>query len=160
MISQQLPIQATPAEAQILPKQLDKPTVARPSKAQLLSGTSDKPKVVEAEPLDLYGCQSHQVTCRIMHKYNRMADCRPLSLPISCRTWITFFGIFVPITIKRNLKAVLKRYSYIGPAWAKGQESKSSRGPGCQSHSKSKGKLLKRKANLVFIFAWWCSKDR
>ena len=56
MISQQPPIQATPAEAQILPKQLDKPTVARPSKAQLLSGTSDKPQVVEAEPLDLYGC--------------------------------------------------------------------------------------------------------
>ena len=85
MISQQPPIQATPAEAQILPKQLDKPTVARPSKGQVLSGTSDKPQVVEAGPLDLYGCQSHQVTCRIMHKYNRMAACRPLSLPISCR---------------------------------------------------------------------------
>ena len=29
---------------------------------------------------------------------------------------VMFFGIFVPITIKRNLKAVLLRYSYIGPA--------------------------------------------
>ena len=86
MISQQPPIRATSAEAQILPQQLYKPTVARSSKAQLLSGTSDKPQVVEAGPLDLYGCQSHQVTCRIMHKYNRMADCRPLSLLISCRT--------------------------------------------------------------------------
>ena len=55
-MASQPPIRATPAEAQILPKQLDKPTVARPSKAQLLSGTSDKPQVVEAEPLDLYGC--------------------------------------------------------------------------------------------------------
>ena len=29
---------------------------------------------------------------------------------------VMVFGIFVPITIKRNLKAVLQRYSYIGPA--------------------------------------------
>ena len=94
MISQRQSIQATPeepqapplAEAQILPKQLDKPTVARPSKAHPLSGTSGKLQLMEAGPLDLYGCQSHQVPCRTKHKYNPMADRRPLSSPISCKT--------------------------------------------------------------------------
>ena len=76
MISQRQSIRATPeepqapplAEAQILPKQLDKPTLARPSKAHPLSGTSGKLQLVEAGPLDLYGCQSHQVPCRTKHK--------------------------------------------------------------------------------------------
>ena len=69
MISQRQSTRATPeepqappiAEAQILPKQLDKPIVARPSKAHLLSGTPDKPQVVEAGPLDLYGCQAKAI---------------------------------------------------------------------------------------------------
>ena len=69
MISQRQSTRATPeepqappiAEAQILPKQLDKPIMARPSKAHLLSGTPDKPQVVEAGPLDLYGCQAKAI---------------------------------------------------------------------------------------------------
>ena len=90
MISQQPFIQATPDEPQappladtpILPKELDKATMAIPSKVQYLSETPDKPQVVEAGPLDLNNCQSHQVTCRTMHKYDVMADCRPPSSPI------------------------------------------------------------------------------
>ena len=51
---------------------------------QSLSVTPDKPQVLETRPLDLDGCQSHQVTCRTMHKYNRTTDCRPTSSLI-CR---------------------------------------------------------------------------
>ena len=64
------------------PEQLGKTTVTVPSKAQDLSVTPNKPQVGMLEPLDLNGCQSHQVTCRTMYKYNWIADCRPMSSPI------------------------------------------------------------------------------
>ena len=115
-MASQPPIRATPAEAQILPKQLDKPTVARPSKAQLLSGTSDKPQVVEAGPLDtvVKAIKLLAGLCISIIEWLTVDHC--LYPSHAGHERVMFFGIFVPITIKRNLKAVLQRYSYIGHA--------------------------------------------
>ena len=49
-------------------QQLDEATAAKPRTGRSLSVTPDKPQVVETRPLDLDGCQSHQVTCRTMHE--------------------------------------------------------------------------------------------